>query len=99
MDDLPEDISLDKDGHPLCQAGFQISWGYDKNKDRKFLWPVAGSKNVHVLSSVQKVPMGVPSIYRMTLTCGFIPEPPGAVSSINLYIKKGLPAKGLITGS
>ncbi len=30
LDGIPEDISLDKDGHPLCQAGFRMcSWGYD----------------------------------------------------------------------
>ncbi len=42
VDGLPEDLSLDKDGHPLCQADFQMcSWGYDKNKGRKFRCPLA----------------------------------------------------------
>lgn len=40
---LPDDISLDKDAHPLCQAGLRMcSWGYDKNKDaQKFRCPLA----------------------------------------------------------
>lgn len=41
-------------------------------------WPAAESRNVYALRSVQKASMGVPSIYRMTLTCGFIPEFPAA---------------------
>lgn len=42
-DGLPDDISLDKDAHPLCQAGLRMcSWGYDKNKDaQKFRCPLA----------------------------------------------------------
>lgn len=32
-DGLPKDITLDKDGHPLCMAGFRMCrWGFDKNK-------------------------------------------------------------------
>lgn len=40
---LPDDISLDKDAHPLCRAGLRMcSWGYDKNKDaQKFRCPLA----------------------------------------------------------
>ena len=42
LDGLPEDISLDQDGHPLCRAGFRMCrWGYDKNKGRKFRCPLA----------------------------------------------------------
>lgn len=42
MEGIPEDISLDKDGHPLCQAGFRMcSWGCDKNKGHKFRCPLA----------------------------------------------------------
>lgn len=39
---LPEDISLDKTGHPLCMAGHRMcSWGYDRNKDaRKYRCPL-----------------------------------------------------------
>lgn len=42
-DGLPDDISLDKDAHPLCRAGLRMcSWGYDKNKDaQKFRCPLA----------------------------------------------------------
>ena len=42
IDGLPEGISLDQDGHPLCRAGFRMcSWGYDKNKGHKFRCPLA----------------------------------------------------------
>ena len=42
-DGLPDDVSLDKEAHPLCRAGLRMcSWGYDKNKDaRKFRCPLA----------------------------------------------------------
>lgn len=42
-DGLPDDISLDKDGHPLCRAGFRMCrWGFDKNKQGyKFRCPLA----------------------------------------------------------
>lgn len=31
---LPSDITLDKNGHPLCKAGYKMyHWGYDRNKD------------------------------------------------------------------
>ena len=42
-DGLPDDISLDKEAHPLCRAGLRMcSWGYDKNKDaQKFRCPLA----------------------------------------------------------
>lgn len=45
-DGIPEDISLDKDGHPLCQAGFRMcGWGYDKSKQaHKFRCPMACKK-------------------------------------------------------
>ena len=45
-DGLPDDISLDKDAHPLCRAGLRMcSWGYDKNKDaQKFRCPLACSR-------------------------------------------------------
>lgn len=43
VDGLPDDISLDKDAHPLCRAGLRMcSWGYDKNKDaQKYRCPLA----------------------------------------------------------
>lgn len=45
-DGLPDDISMDKDAHPLCRAGLRMcSWGYDKNKDaQKFRCPLACSR-------------------------------------------------------
>ena len=39
---LPEDLSLDEDGHPLCQTDLRMcSWNYDKNKCHKFRCPLA----------------------------------------------------------
>jgi hypothetical protein len=40
---FPEDISLNKNGLPLCMAGFKMhSWGYDKNKEAvKYRCPLA----------------------------------------------------------
>lgn len=42
-DGLPDDISLDKEAHPLCRAGHHMCcWGYDKNKDaQKYRCPLA----------------------------------------------------------
>ena len=42
IEGLPEDITLDKNGHPHCKAGYKMyGWGYDKNKDAyKYRCPV-----------------------------------------------------------
>lgn len=46
MDGLPKDITLDKNGHPLCKAGFPMyGWGFDKNKQaHKYRCPLACGK-------------------------------------------------------
>lgn len=43
---LPPDISLDKQGHPFCQAGFRMCpWGFDRNKNaRKYRCPLKCGK-------------------------------------------------------
>lgn len=57
-DGLPDDISLDKDAHPLCRAGLRMcSWEYDKIRMRRnsvVPLPATGFRSVPALRGAGK---------------------------------------------